>query len=285
MDRILVIGGTGNVGRHVVDRLTAASARFRVMTRNPAPVGLPPQVEVVRGDLTDPDTLDRCLHDIDAVFLVWTAPPAAAERALERIAKHARHIVFLTAPLKTPHPFFQQPNPSRDVAERIERLIETSGMEWTFLRAGIFAGNARHFWGPQIRAGGAVRWPYLDAPTAPTDERDVAAAAVRTLCDDGHAGAEYVLTGPQSLTQREQIHTIGRAIGRSLRVEEMSPDEAPTELLPTFGSAIVVDMLLNAWAAAVGRPAFVTSTFAELTGASPRTFLDWATDHAAEFRS
>jgi uncharacterized protein YbjT (DUF2867 family) len=285
MNRILVIGGTGNVGRHVVHQLAATGARFRVMTRNPDAASLPPQVEVVRGDLTFPETLDRCLQDIDAVFLVWVAPPAAVAGALERIAKHVRRIVFLTAPLKTPHPFFQQPNPSREVAERIERQIETSGMEWTFLRAGMFAGNARHFWGPHIRAGDVVRWPYLNAPTAPTDERDLAAAAVRTLCEDGHAGAEYVLTGPQSLTQAEQVRTIGRALGRSLRVEEMSPDEARSELLPILGSSTVVNMLLNAWAAALGQPAFVTSTFAELTGSPARTFLEWATDHAAEFRA
>ena len=222
---------------------------------------------------------------LDTVFLVWVAPPAAAAGALEQIAKHARRIVFLTAPLKTPHPFFQQPNPSRDVTERIERLIETSGVEWTFLRAGIFAGNARHFWGSQIRTGDVVRWPYLSAPTAPTDERDLAAVAVRVLGEDGHAGAEYVVTGPQSLTQAEQVHTIGRALGRSLRVEEISPDEARSELLPVLGSPTVVNMLLNAWAAAIGQPAFVTSTFAELTGAPPRTFLQWATDHAAEFRT
>src|SRR5437016_6826639 len=90
---------------------------------------------------------------------------------------------------------------------------------------------------------------------------------------------------PQSLTQAEQVHTIGRAIGRSLRVEEMSPDEARSELLPILGSSTVVNMLLNAWAAAIGQPAFVTSTCAELTGAPPRTFLEWATDHAAEFRA
>ena len=285
MNRILVIGGTGNVGRQVVYQLAATGARFRVMTRNPDAARLPAHVEVVRGDLTVPETLDRCLQGIDAVFLVWVAPSTAAASALERIAKYARRIVFLTAPLKTRHPFFQQPNPARDVAERIERLIETSGVEWTFLRAGIFAGNARHFWGPQIRAGDVVRWPYLDAPTAPTDERDLAAVAVRTLCEDGHAGAEYVLTGPQSLTQAEQVHTIGRAIGRSLRAEEMTPDEAGSELLPVLGSSSVVNMLLNAWAAAIGQPAFVTSTFAELTGAPPRTFLEWATDHAAEFRA
>src|SRR3954471_2512591 len=188
MNRILVIGGSGNVGRHVVDQLAAAGARFRVMTRNPDAAGLPPQVEVLRGDLTVPETLDRCLQEIDTVFLVWVAPPAAAAEALERIAKHARRIVFLTAPLKTPHPFFQQPNPSKAMAERIERLIETSGLEWTFLRAGIFAGNALHFWGPQIRAGGVVRWPCLDVPTAPVDERDLAAVAVCTLCEDTHAG-------------------------------------------------------------------------------------------------
>ena len=285
MRPILIVGGTGNVGRHVVDQLTAAAVPFRAMTRNPAAARLPAPVEVVRGDLTVPETLDACLQDIETVFLVWVAPVAAAAGALERIATHARRIVFLTAPLKTPHPFFQQPNPARDVAERVEELIETSGVEWTFLRAGMFAGNARHFWGPQIRAGDLVRWPYLDAPTAPTDERDLAAAAVRVLCEDGHAGAEYVLTGPQSLTQAEQVHTIGRAIGRSLRVEEMSPDEARSELLPVLGSSGLIGTLLNAWAAAVGQPAFVTSTFAELTGTPPRTFLEWATDHAANFRA
>jgi uncharacterized protein YbjT (DUF2867 family) len=284
MNRILVIGGTGNVGRQVVHQLASSGAHFRAMTRNPDAADLPPQVEVVRGDLTVPETLDPCLRDVDAVFLVWVAPPAAVAGALERIAKHARRIVFLTAPLKTPHPFFQQPNPSKDMAERTERLIEASGLEWTFLRAGMFAGNARHFWGPSIRAGDVVRWPYLNAPTAPTDERDLAAVAVRALCEDGHAGAEYVVTGPQSLTQAEQVQTIGRAIGRSLRVEEMSPDEARSELLPVLGSATFVNTLLNAWAAAIGQPAFVTTTCAEVTGTAPRTFLEWATDHAAEFR-
>jgi len=199
--------------------------------------------------------------------------------------KHARRIVYLTAPLKTPHPFFQQPNSSRTIAERVERLIEQSGLEWTFIRAGMFAGNARHFWGPQIRAGGVIRWPYLDAPTAPTDERDVAMVAVRALCDDAYAGAEYVVTGPESLTQAEQIRTIGRAIGRSLQLEEMTPEEARTELLPVLGSPVFINMLLNAWAAALGQPAFVSSSFLEVTGRTARPFLEWAADYASEFRA
>jgi len=284
MNHIMVIGGTGTVGRQVLSQLAATGAQVRALARNPAAARLPSQVEVVPGDLTLPETLDGCLDGIDTVFLVWTAPAAAVAPALERIAKHARRIVFLSAPIKTAHPLFQQPNPGRVVVEQIERLIETSGLQWTFLRPGMFAANALGWWAPQIRAGDVVRWPYLAVPTAPIDERDIAAVAVRVLCEDRHAGAEYVLTGPQSLSQFEQVSTIGRAIGRPLRTEEISPDEARRELL-TIGPLPAVNMLLQAWAAAIGQPAHVTSTVAEIAGTPPKTFLEWATDNAREFRA
>jgi uncharacterized protein YbjT (DUF2867 family) len=281
---ILVIGGTGTVGRQVVSQLVARGAQVRAMARNPGAARLPQQVAVVRGDLTLPETLDACLDGIDTVFLVWTARPAAVVPALGRIAKRARRIVFLSAPIKTAHPLFQQPSPLRPMVEQIERLIETSGLAWTILRPGMFAANALSWWAPQIRAGDVVRWPHLSAPTAPIDERDIAAVAVRALCEDGHGGAEYVLTGPESSTQLEQISTIGRVIGRALRIEEISPDEARRELPPAMPLAIV-NMLLNAWAAALGQPAFVTSTVADITGTPARAFVDWATDHSAEFRA
>jgi uncharacterized protein YbjT (DUF2867 family) len=284
MNHILVIGGTGTVGGQVLSRLAATGAQVRALVRNPSATRLPLQVEVVRGDLTLPETLDPCLDGIDTVFLLWTAPAAAAAPALERIAKHARRIVLLSAPVKTAHPLFQQPNPLRATFEQIERQIEVSGLQWTFLRPGMFAANALSWWAPQIRVGDVVRWPHLGTPTAPIDERDIAAIAVRTLCEDGHAGAEYVLTGPQSLSQFEQISTIGSVIGRSLRIEEISPDEARRELL-RIGPLPAVNMLLQAWAAAMGQPAHVTSTVAEITGASPKTFLEWAADNAAEFRA
>ena len=284
MNHILVIGGTGTVGRQVLSRLAATALPVRALVRNPGAARLPSPVEVVRGDLTLPQTLDACLDGIDTVFLVWTAPAAAAAPALERITKHARRIVLLSAPIKTAHPLFQQQNPGKALFEQIERLIETSGLEWTFLRPGMFAANALSWWAPQILSGDVVRWPYLAAPTAPIDERDIAAVAVRALCEDGHSGAEYVLTGPQSLSQFEQVSTIGRVIGRSLRIEEISPDEARTELL-RVGPLVAVNMLLSAWAAAIGQPAHVTSTVAEVTGLPPKTFLEWATDNAAAFRA
>jgi uncharacterized protein YbjT (DUF2867 family) len=202
---------------------------------------------------------------------------------VERIAQHVGRIVFLSSPHQTPHPFFQQPNPLAALHASIERLIQDSGMRWTFLRPGMFAANTLSWWAPQIRAGDVVRWPYADAPTAPIHERDIAAAAVRALLDAGHDGAEYVLTGPQSLSQREQVVAIGDAIGRPLRLDELSPDQARRELGAHF-PAPAVNMLLNAWAAALGQPALVTSAVAEITGAPARTFHEWASDHAAEFR-
>jgi len=112
-------------------------------------------------------------------------------------------------PLKTPHPFFQQPNPSRTLVEKIELAIESSGLEWTYLRPGMFNSNTVAWWASQMRAGDVVRWPYLSVATAPIDARDIAAVAVRALCEDGHGRAEYVLTGPEPLTQAEQAKTIG----------------------------------------------------------------------------
>jgi uncharacterized protein YbjT (DUF2867 family) len=202
MNRILVIGATGNVGRQVISQLLATDARIRALARNPHAANLPAEVEVVGGDLTLPATLDEGLDGVDSVFLVWGAAAATVSAAMERIAKHARRIVFLSSPHQTAHPFFQaaQPNPISTLHAGIERLIRASGLAWTFLRPGMFAANARSWWAPQIRAGDVVRWPYALALTAPIHESDIAAVAVRALRDSRCAGAEYVLTGPQSLS-------------------------------------------------------------------------------------
>ena len=282
MSRILIIGATGTVGRQVVAQLMNSDAQIRALVRNPDAARLPPQIELMQGDLAIPATLDGCLIGVDTIFLVWTAPPSAVIPALERIAKHAQRIVYLSAPLKTSHPFFQQPNPSRRLAELIESMIEDSGLEWVFLRPGMFAANALRWWAPQIRSDAVVRWPYLSSPTAPIHERDIAAVAARVLCDGFRSGAEYVLTGPESLSQLEQISTIGHVIGRPLCIEEMSPDEARRDLA-TLMPASIVTMLLEAWAAAMGQPAHVTSTVAEITGVPARTFREWAGDHVGEF--
>jgi uncharacterized protein YbjT (DUF2867 family) len=164
----------------------------------------------------------------------------------------------------------------------IERLIAAAGLESTLIRPGMFASNALFWWAPAIRADGVVRWPYGAAETAPVDERDVAAVAARALSQGGHGGGDYVLTGAESLTQAEQVSIIGDILGRRIRFEELSPEEFRSE---TEGSwpPPVVDMLLTAWGATMGRPAFVTSTVFDILGSAPRSFRQSVTDNVTVF--
>jgi uncharacterized protein YbjT (DUF2867 family) len=280
---VLVTGATGRVGRAVVDLLVDAGVPVRALTHRPEAVAaLPADVEVVTGDLTVPESLDAALRGVSAVFLVWTVPPATAAAVVERLAAQARRVVFLSSPHQTPHPFFQQPNPMAVLHAGIERLIAAAGLESTIIRPGMFASNALFWWAPAIRAGDVVRWPYGAAETAPVDERDVAAVAARTLYQDGHAGGDYVLTGPQSLSQAEQVSIIGDVLRRQIRLEELSPEEFRSETAGSWPRP-VVDMLLDAWSATMGRPAFVTSTVSDVLGSAPRSFRQSVADHADAF--
>jgi uncharacterized protein YbjT (DUF2867 family) len=278
---ILVTGATGRVGRAVVAELIAAGVPVRALTRRPDAARLPPVVDVVSGDLTVPESLDTALHGVRAVFLVWTAPPATVPAIIERLALHARRIVFLSAPHRTPHPFFQQPNPMAVLHAQIERRIVEAGLASTMIRPAMFAANALHWWAPTIRRGDVVRWPYGAAETAPVDERDIAAVAARALSDDQYVGGDYVLTGPESLSQREQVRIIGATIGRQIQFEELSPEEFRREA--ALWPQPAVDMLLGAWAATMGHRAFLTTAVFDIVGSPARTFQQWVAAHADAF--
>ncbi len=283
MRPVLVTGATGRVGRVVVDELLRAGVPVRALTRRrAAAAALPSTVEIVPGDLTVPESLEPALQGASAVFLVWTAAPTTAPAVVERLATHAQRVVFLSSPHRTPHPFFRQPNPMAALHADIERLISAAGLASTIIRPGMFASNTLNWWAASIRDGDVVRWPYGAAETAPIDVRDIAAVAARALHEDGLAGGDYVLTGPESLSQAEQVRLIGAAIGRRIQFEELSPEEFRHETADTWPRP-VVDMLLAAWAATIGLPAFVTSTVSDIVGSPPRTFRQWAIDHSAAF--
>jgi uncharacterized protein YbjT (DUF2867 family) len=282
----LVIGATSRVGRLVVDALREASVPVRALTRRPDLGRLPDGVDVVRGDLTAPGSLGPALDGAESVFLIWTAAPEQLEgvvaRLEERPSGRRRRVVVVTSPHRTPHPFFQQPNPLRLLHAEVERVLAAADLDLVTLRPGMFCSNALHWWAPQIRAGDVVRWPYGEAETAPIDEHDLAAVAARALLDDRHVGADYVLTGPESLSQAAQVRAIGDAIGRPLRFEELTPDAFRRETAGTWPPA-VVEMLLGAWHAALGQPAFVTDAVEAIVGTRARSFARWAADNAAAF--
>ena len=282
MKRILVTGATGQIGGKVVAQLRNAGCRVRALSRSPQNSKLPHDVEIAQGDLSAPATLDAALDGVDAIFLVWVGTLEAATSAIPRIAPRTDRIVLLSSPHRAPHPFFQQPNGLRAIHAGLDRLVEESGRQWTILRPGPFALNCRNWWASQIATSDVVRWCHAEAETAPVDERDIAAVAVRALLDDGHDGHEYVLTGPASLTQREQVRIIGEGIGRPLAYDDLAPAEA-REVMQALMPVPVVSMLFDAYGAAVGTPAFLTSTIADITGTPAHSFRQWATDHAADF--
>jgi deazaflavin-dependent oxidoreductase (nitroreductase family) len=271
---ILVIGATGNVGRHVTSQLLAAGVPVRALTRDPASARLPPGVEVVQGDLLSP-----VAHDVDAVFLMWPLATATQAPALMETLQ-GRRIVFLSS-AAVQDDLAEQPDPIGDLHAGVEKAIERSALDWTFLRPYGFATNTLA-WQSQIRAADTVRGAHGAAAMTLLHEADIASVAVRALTEDGHAGRKYVLTGPEVLTQVDQVHILGEALGRPLRWEEIPPDAARQRMLAWL-PADVVDVVLTGYAHLAQTPGPVTSTVEDVTGVPARTFREWVADHAADF--
>jgi uncharacterized protein YbjT (DUF2867 family) len=276
---IVVVGGTGRVGRQVVTQLTESGRPVRSVSRGLNPGGLPPDAEVAQADLADPASLEAHLQDARSLFLLWpfTSPEVTAglaPKVAEIAARHVTRVVYLSA-----QPAADRPD---SFWALVERAIEESGAEWTFLRPTGFAANTL-MWADQIRSGDVVRWPFGAAGRALIDERDIASVAVRALTEDGHAGARYVLSGPEVLTQAGQLAAIGEAIGRDLTWEELPKQAAVEALAAAWGDAGFAETAVNAWEWFVDHPETVTPAVQAITGAPAHTFADWAAANAAAF--
>lgn len=277
---ILITGATGRVGRHLVAALLADGVPVRALTRNPAGADLP-GAEIAGFDPNQPDTIKAAVAGVSAVFVNATAAGAVAADLMTAASRAGvRRAVLLSS--FTVRDNGTQPYSIGAQHKALEDVVAASAPQWTFLRCGGFAANTLG-WAPMIRAGSVVRVPYPDAATAPIAERDIAAAAAIVLLNEGHAGARYVLTGPQSLTQAQQVAAIGAAIGRDLRAEELPPEafrQAATAHLP----AAAVDDMLRYYAEYVGRVAEMSPDLEKITGRPGTTFGDWAKEHADRFR-
>jgi uncharacterized protein YbjT (DUF2867 family) len=258
---IMVSGATGNVGRQVVAQLCAAGVPVRALTRRDA--DFPAGVEVVRGDLRDP--LD--LRGVDAVFLMWPLHSGAAlPGVLDAIGD--RHVVYLGS------------GGVRDLSMADQAALVAKRPQWTVSRPSTFAVNAL-WWARQLQAGDEVRGTHGDLAMAMLHEADIAAVAVRSLLD-GRTGETFDLTGPQALTQTEQVRVIGEVLGRPLRWVELPRAAARVQLLADGLPESFVDVLLDVYAVMPRRPS-VTTTVADVTGRPARTFAEWVSDHAAAF--
>jgi uncharacterized protein YbjT (DUF2867 family) len=271
MTTVLVTGATGRVGRHVVAGLRAAGVTVRALVRTPDLAGFPPDVELIQGDITDADAVCRASDDVDGAFLLW--PSFSAAGASSIVGALPQRVVYLS---------------SLNAAEGgvwgdVEQLLRDAGKAWTFLRPSGFAVNAQS-WADDIRSGDTLRLPYPEASRSMIHERDIAAVAVLTFVNPGHVGQIYELTGPEALTQAEQVATIARAVGKDLNVVPLTEDAARQAMLDQGADPALAASAVSYWASLVDNPEPVTTTVSELTGRPALTFADWAHEHADEFR-
>lgn len=270
---VLVTGATGSVGRHVVNGLLRCGLPVRAMTRNPGATRLPESVEVVAGDLARPESVGANLSGVDRVYL-YPVPDRADEVLDQLRAAGVRRVVLLSSISAA----YAEGDLSGDYHRAVERAVEKSGLDWTFVRPGEFMTNLLPWWAPSIAAEGVVRAPYGSGRSAMIHEADIADVAVTALRDDGHTGRAYPLTGPEALTTAERVATIGRVLGRPVRFDELTPSQARELWISQGMPPEVADWLLQPPGEVQVGP-----TAAEVTGRPARTFADWVADHREDF--
>ena len=278
---ILVTGATGHVGRPLVAGLLAEGARVRALTRDPAAAGFPPGVAVTGGDYAVPGLLAEAVRGADAVFVnIGGLREHAGELIAAARGAGVSKIVMLSS-IAVRDEGDQVLSLGRQ-HQAVEDAVKAAAADWTILRCGGFAANTLT-WAASVRADDVVRFPYGGAALALIAEQDVAAAAVRVLLDSGHAGQTYALTGSESLTQIQQAEAIGRAIGRPVRFEELSPGQFRQSATQHFPAPVVED-LLKALASYVGQTAYMTADLEKIIGRPATSYAQWAMQHADAYR-
>ena len=117
------------------------------------------------------------------------------------------------------------------------------------------------------------------------DLRDVARVAAAALMEEGHAGAAYVVSGPEALSYGDATETIGAAIGKEVVYEPAEPQAFRGALVAERGlprwRADELDFIASAYGEGEGES--VTDAVRRVGGAEPRTFAEFAKDHADHF--
>ncbi|MCT7354236.1 NAD(P)H-binding protein [Streptomyces sp. 15-116A] len=274
--KILVTGATGTVGRQVVAELLARGHAVRALTRDAARAdGFPAGVEVVQGDLTDPDSLSHVLDGVTGLHLItfggpYFAPLETGPRILELAhAAGVRRVTVLHG---------GGPTPLEDAVRADD------GVDWTVLMPVEFMANALE-WADSVVASDEVREPFVSRLSAMVHEADIGAVAAVALTEEGHGRQEYVITGPELLTVGDKVETIAAARGRDITLLELTEEQAVAQWRAAGHSEDVIGFLLEAYGNTpeVGRT--VADTVQKVTGRPARTFARWAADHADVFRA
>ena len=273
-----VTGATGNAGRAVVQALVSDGHQVRALVRDDRKAGLPVGVEPVVGDLNDPRTFADALEGVRGIFLL-----SGYDRLSELLAEIRRsgveRIVLLS----------NSAAPGGDLSNAVgryhiltERAVGESGVPWTFLQPNSFMTNTLQ-WIPQLRQGDLIRGPFGDVAIATIDPADIAAVAVKALEGGELEGRSLRLSGPEALYPADRARLLGAALGRDLRFEAQSNEEARTEMSGAMPPEYV-DAFFSFFVDGTIDETTVLPTVREILGREPRSFAQWVASHLDVFR-
>jgi NADH dehydrogenase len=229
---ILLVGGTGSLGRAVAGRLLADGESVRVMTRSPARGGALAKAgaELVSGDLLDASSLTRACQGVHQVVSAAhsmlgrgknssAAVDDRGQRLLIDVARAAgvRHFVYTSVydvgPVYRTVPFFR-------IKYEIESYLAASGLGYTILRPTAFMEvHAHQLIGESVFQKGFVALVGKgDRPKNFVAVDDVAYFAVRALRDASMSGQSVDIGGPENLTSMEVVKIYETLAGRRARV-------------------------------------------------------------------
>jgi len=278
---ILVTGATGNIGSELVRLLLAKKEKVRVLARDPAKASarLGAGVEVVQGDLDQPESLAAALAGVDKAFLLASIP-GQEERFIEAAKKAGVKYLVQNSTGGVPRGVGSAP-----VHAAGEKALQaSSGMAWTILRPSEFMSNMLWLRDAIIGQGSIFR-PTGDGKAAFIHPHDIAAAAAQVLTAPGHEGKTYELTGPQALSGAEVATILGAATGRTIRHVDV-PLAAVRDQMSALGMPPpLLDAVLGYYVSVKeGHEAKIEPGLQQLLGNGGRTFETWARENAAVFR-
>jgi (4-alkanoyl-5-oxo-2,5-dihydrofuran-3-yl)methyl phosphate reductase len=278
----LVTGATGNIGGRVVDRLLAQGARPRIFARDAgkARERYGDRVDVALGDLADPASLLPALDRIDVLFLATSgADLAAADEAAARAAASAgtRLLVKLS---------------TYDVTQQVgtgvwhaagEAAIQASGIGFTFVQPSGYMDNFLN-WATSIRSEMVVRSATAGGRIPFIHSDDIADVVVACMTVPGYEGQSLPITGPEALSFAEMTAKLSATIGKPLRFEAISEEEARRQQAAWGTPPPLTEARLSIFRAIrEGRLAEVTTEVERVLGRKPITFGQWAQDNAPAF--
>jgi uncharacterized protein YbjT (DUF2867 family) len=288
---ILVTGATGTVGSEVVKQLSSDASSYDVKAgvhsiENANKVQQYDRVKAVPLDYDKIKELGSAFKDVDKLFLLTHPSPKTVEHESNLVAEAKKsgikHIVkqsIMGADLGADVEAMR-------LHRQAEKLIEESGIPYTFLRPNEFMQGFINFQGATIKSNNAFYIPAEDAKVSFVDARDIAAVAVKALVGgDKHYNKSYVITGPEALSYYQAADILSNATGKKIDYVNISDAEARGGMK----EAGLDDWLINTISdlSAVYRKGYasqVSSAVEEVTGRKATAFPEFAKDYADAFR-